>query len=94
MIEHLDDDSRNQYLGYYVEWEASYDSYSRSDSALTASLSEKSIGLSLSLVSDMTEIVQKIEKKERVKFCGVIMKVYFDFIFLDYVEILGLSARQ
>ena len=88
MIKNLDGDSRNQYLGYYVEWEASFEGLIRQGSVLTAHLFEEST-VYLSLVSDMTEVVQKIKKKARVKFCGVIMKIGPMSIDLDYVEILG-----
>jgi len=74
MIKNLDGDSRNQYLGYYVEWEAPFEGLIRPGSVLIAHLFEEST-VYLSLVSDMTEVVQKIKKKARVKFCGVIMKI-------------------
>ena len=90
MIKDLDDDSRNQYLGYYVEWEAPFSSFTRRSLYLSAHLFEESM-VTLSLVSDMFEIVQKIKKNARVKFCGVIMKVGALSIDLDYVEILGLT---
>jgi class 3 adenylate cyclase len=92
MIKDLDDDSRNQYLGYCVEWEASFDSFTRQGSFLIAYLSEESLPLvHLSLVSDMIEIVQKIKKRTRVKFGGVIMKLGRLGFDLDYVEIVGLT---
>jgi class 3 adenylate cyclase len=94
MIKDLDEDSRNRYLGYYVEWEASFDSFTRRSTVLTAYLRQDSLSLlilTLSLVSDMYEIVQKIKKNARVKFCGVIMRLGGLSIDLDYVEILGLT---
>jgi hypothetical protein len=61
VIKELDGDSRNQYLGYYVEWEVPFDSFTRQGSVLTAHLFEDST-VYLDLVSDMTEIVRKIKK--------------------------------
>jgi hypothetical protein len=90
MIKNLDGDSPNQYLGYYVEWEASFEGLLRPGSVLTAHLFEES-SVYLSLVSDMAEIVQRIKRKTRVKFCGVIMKIGALSIDLDYVEIVGLT---
>jgi hypothetical protein len=94
MIKELDNDSQNQYLGYYVEWEASFVTFTRGRNVLTAYLVHDSLfllTLTLSLVSDMYEIVQKIKKNARVKFCGVIMGIGGLSIDLDYVEILGLT---
>jgi hypothetical protein len=92
MIQDLDDDSRNQYLGYYVEWEASFSSVNRYSTSLIAFLVEGTGRmLNLSLVPDMYEIVQKIKKMARVKFSGVIMKLGPLSIDLDYIEILGLT---
>jgi class 3 adenylate cyclase len=89
-IKDLDNDSRNQYLGYCVEWEAPFSSYTRFSSCVNAHLFEES-SVNLSLVFDMYEIVQKIKKTARVKFCGVIMEIRPMSIELNYVEILGLS---
>jgi hypothetical protein len=92
MIQDLDDDSRNQYLGYYVEWEAPFSGFNRYSTNIIAFLTE-GIGrsLCLSLVPDMYEIVQKIKKMARVKFSGLIMKIGPLSIDLDYIEILGLT---
>jgi len=92
MIKDLDDDSRNQYLAYSVEWEASFDSFIRRGSFLFAILVEESMPyVNLALMPDMIEIVKKIKKKARVKFRGVIMKIGGMTIDIDYVEIEGLT---
>lgn len=89
-IKNVNDDSKNQYLGYYVEWEAPFSSVTRRSSYLIAHLFEE-FSVNLELVPEMYEIVQKIKAKARVKFCGVIMKIGPVGIDLDYVELLGVT---
>jgi class 3 adenylate cyclase len=89
LLEKLDNDSRNTWIGYYVEWEAVFREWSRERGMLAAFLSNDPSGLrslTLFLVPEMYEIVTKIKKGARVQVRGVIIDLSLT-VFLDYVDL-------
>jgi len=99
LTESRDQDKESQYIGYLVEWDGEFESFKRSAEEITVKLKiAGSSGLFINtcrlyLVPDMLEIVGRIKVGDKVKFRGIITRIFLSYT-INYVQILSVTPHQ
>ena len=84
-------EKEHEFLGYFVEWEGAFESFTRESSEITANLK---IGifpayfrLTLRLPLNNLDLVKALRERQRLRARGIIQDIYMGNITLNYVDL-------